>query len=145
MRVRLAEINFKMTWPYHAGLVAEVLWQVGNRRAALETATQALQTCRSTGERWYEAALVRLCGELQLPDRPDGAERAFVEAQEIARRQEAPSYELRAVTSLAHSLTARGETGRAEALLTKALAGFTEGYDTGDLVAAAALLDDLRT
>jgi predicted ATPase len=132
-----------LTWPYHAGLLAEVLGLVGDTAAALATVTDALDICRSTGERWYEPELVRLGGEVVWSERPDDAEQALLEAREIARVQQARSFELRAVTSLARLLQRRGEVGRAQAMLTETYQSLTEGYETGDLRAAAALLDEL--
>ena len=103
---------------------------------------------RRTGQLWYAAELTRLRGEilLRLEPSPGGredatdAERTFVEALDIARRQEAKSLELRAATSLARLWQARGETQRARGLLANSYRWFTEGHETGDHQAAATLL-----
>ena len=63
---------------------------------------------------------------------------------ESARRQEAKTFELRAATSLARLWQRQGKCDAARALLAPLYAWFTEGFDTGDLVAARTLLDDLH-
>jgi predicted ATPase len=68
----------------------------------------------------------------------------LVEALEIARRQQAKSLELRAATSLARLWQSQGDTQRARGLLAGTYRWFTEGHDTGDLRAAAALLAELQ-
>ena len=98
--------------PYHASLLAEALAAHGDMAAALATAKEGLDTARRTGETWYEAELVRLGGELLIVEHAEdggtvaddvaaAAERAFVEARAISRRQHARAPELRAATSLA--------------------------------------------
>ena len=62
---------------------------------------------------------------------------------EIARRQEARTFELRAVTSRARLWQRQGKRDAARALLTPLYAWFTEGFATRDLIDAKALLDDL--
>jgi predicted ATPase len=58
----------------------------------------------------------------------------------IAREQDARSFELRAATALAKQLIAAGRPTEAREVLAPAYGWFTEGLDTGDLVAARALL-----
>ena len=98
-----------MAWivPYYLALLAEALAGGGAREAALATLAEARALAESTGERWYEAELHRLTGELAWSEGEGAtAEAWFQSALEIARRQDAKSWELRAATSLAR-LSAR--------------------------------------
>jgi predicted ATPase len=71
------------------------------------------------------------------------AEALFGQSLEIARRQEAKTFELRAATSLGRLWQRQGKRDAARALLAPVYAWFTEGFDTRDLKAAKALLDEL--
>jgi predicted ATPase len=71
------------------------------------------------------------------------AEAAFREALEIARRQRAKSFELRAATSLSRLWAGQGREKDARALLSDVYGWFTEGLDTADLREAKALLAGL--
>jgi predicted ATPase len=87
-------------------------------------------------------------GELLLRQEASNAQRAEVflrEAVEIARRQSAKSWELRATTSLARLLSNQGKRAEARAMLAGIYGWFTEGFDTADLKDAKALLDELGT
>jgi len=107
------------------------------------------------GERFYEAELYRLKGELTLQQfkvqgstltirNPQSeAEACFLKAIEIAQKQQAKSLELRAVTSLARLWQQQGRTAEAHHLLSEIYGWFTEGFDTKDLQEAKALLDKL--
>jgi adenylate cyclase len=140
----LAKIGSRtLTWPYHAALLVETLTRNGDRSLALETVREALDMCRSTGERWYEAELVRLRGELLVRDHPDDAAASFAEAQAIARGQQARSLELRAATSLARLLRDRGQTEHARSTLAEVYESFDEGHGTEDLIVASTLLSEL--
>ena len=72
------------------------------------------------------------------------AEALFHQALEIARRQEAKTFELRAATSLARLWQRQGKRDAAHDLLAPLYAWFTEGFDTRDLIEAKALLAELR-
>jgi len=97
----------------------------------------------TTGERWYEAELYRLKGELLLQQHADHqaeAETCFHHAIEIARNQQAKSFELRAATSLARLWQRQGKREEAQQVLGEVYGWFTEGFDTADLQEAKALL-----
>src|SRR5262249_26053057 len=108
-----------------------------------------------TGERYYEAELHRQQGELLLlraaqsssaqgsRERHD-AETCFRQGLEIAHRQQAKSWELRAAMSLCRLWQQQGEPAQAPELLTPIYSWFTEGFDTADLQEAKVLLDELR-
>jgi predicted ATPase len=98
-------------------------------------------------ERWLDAEVLRIRGELLLlqgePGAAAAAESYFRQALDWAHRQGALSWELRAATSLARLLGDQGHSADATALLQPVYDGFTEGFDTSDLTAAKALLDTL--
>ncbi len=99
-----------------------------------------------TGERFVEAEVHRIHGDLllALPTSDHAhAEEAFREALEVARRQSARSWELRAATSLARLLRDQGRRDEACELLQPVYDWFTEGFDTDDLKDAKVLLEEL--
>ncbi len=106
---------------------------------------QALAAVESTGERFFEAEVHRLRGELELASGSEQrAESSFHSALAVARKQGSRSLELRAALSLSRLWARRGQSRQAGALLAPLHAGFTEGFDTADLRQAGALLDDLE-
>jgi class 3 adenylate cyclase/predicted ATPase len=123
------------------GLLAEAQARSGaisDARAVLEQGLAALS------EDWFaKPALLHLRGELLAREGGPEAEASFREAIELARRQGARMYELRATTSLARWLTDGGSVAEARRLLAPLYASFTEGFDTRDLVEAKVLLEQL--
>jgi predicted ATPase len=118
----------------------------GQHAEALGTVESGLAVGAATGQHFHDASLHRVKGELLLAADPANAAEAealFRRALEIARAQEAKSFELRAATSLARLWQRQGKRAEARALLAPVYAWFTEGFDTGDLVEAKALLDEL--
>ena len=90
--------------------------------------------------------MYRLKGELLLKqDDPNAteAQSCFQRAIEVARKQSAKSWELRATTSLARLLQKQGSRDQARTMLAEIYGWFTEGFDTADLKDAKALLDEL--
>lgn len=101
----------------------------------------------TTEVRHYAAELHRLKGALLLQQAvPDAvqAEACFHQALDVARQQQARSWELRAATSLARLWQSQGKCQDASALLAPVYAWFTEGFDTADLQEAQALLAALQ-
>jgi predicted ATPase len=95
------------------------------------------------GERYYEAELHRLKGQLLLQSAVSDVARAetyFHQALTLARRQQAKSLELRAAMSLARLWQQQGKRQDAHDLLAPVYHWFTEGFDTADLQDAKALL-----
>jgi class 3 adenylate cyclase/tetratricopeptide (TPR) repeat protein len=125
-------------------LLAPIQLAAGRHKEALATVEEALAISEQTGARNWDAELHRLKGEIARLDDQKLAEECFHCALEIARSQDARSLELRAATSLARLLHAQGKPREARALLAPIYAWFTEGFDTGDLIDAKALLDELR-
>jgi class 3 adenylate cyclase/tetratricopeptide (TPR) repeat protein len=119
-------------------------------RAQFDEAERAMDEAFSfieeADERAYEAEVHRLKGELLLMQDASHAARAeecFRGAIEIARRQRAKSWELRATISLAGLLVKHRRRKEARAMLAEIHGWFTEGFDTADLKGAKALLEEL--
>ena len=97
-------------------------------------------------ERAYEAEIHRLKGELLLCGRrrnESEAEACFQAGLEAARRHGAKALELRTALSLSALWKERGKPEEARTLLQTAYDGFTEGFETADLVEAKAILETL--
>ena len=126
-------------------LQADAQLAIGKPEAALVSVAAGLQAVEKTGGAPLQAELYRLRGEALLAGAgpPSEAEAALQQAIAVARRQNAKSWELRATTSLARLRRQQGRQQEVAALLAPIYAWFTEGFDTGDLQAAKALLDKL--
>ncbi len=127
--------------------LAEEYLRAGRSSEAGELVDEMLELVQSTGNREDEADVYRLKGELSMiqaaPDKV-AAEKCFRAAIEVARRQSAKLYELRATISLARLLRDTACRDEARAMLAEMYGWFTEGFDTADLKDAKALLDELR-
>ena len=131
-------------------LLAEAYGKAGQADDGLRVLVEALTATHDTGERFYEAELYRLQGELLL-NAAYGVRRAeltpqacFQKAIEIARSQQAKWWELRAAISLARLWQSQGKHQAAHDLLAPVYDWFTEGFDTADLKEAHALLAELK-
>jgi class 3 adenylate cyclase/predicted ATPase len=128
------------------GLLAEAYRDIGQPEEGLRLITEALDHVERSGIVYYEPEVHRLEGELRLRlDTADKqrAEASFNRALEIARNQQAKSWELRAAMSLARLWGERGRRTEAHELLAPVYGWFTEGFDTADLKEAKALLAEL--
>ena len=115
--------------------------------------SEALAVAEKNKERWWEADLYRLKGELTLQqsrasqDRSEDtspqteAEECFLRAIAIAQHKQAKSLELRATMNLARLWQQQGKTAEAHQMLSAVYNWFTEGFDTKDLQEAKALLE----
>jgi predicted ATPase/DNA-binding winged helix-turn-helix (wHTH) protein/class 3 adenylate cyclase len=127
-------------------ILAEAFVTLKQIEAGLHTVTEALDLAEQTGVRLYEAETYRIKGALLLHQAdPDATqvEACFQQALDIARRQAAKSFELRATTSLARLWKSQGRCQEAYDLLAPVYRWFTEGFDTADLQDARALLAQL--
>jgi predicted ATPase len=107
---------------------------------------EAITTVKMTKERLWEAEVHRVAGEIarRSPGRDVAkAEYHFEHALSVARQQQAKSWELRAVMSLARLRRDQGRPDQARELLAPVYGWFTEGFDTLDLKEAKRLLDEL--
>jgi TOMM system kinase/cyclase fusion protein len=131
---------------YYQALLADIYGQAGQAKAGLHVLAEALTVVDAIEERYYEAELYRLQGELLLAratEHDTEAETYFRRALDIARRQQAKSLELRAAMSLARLWQQQGKHLAARDLLAPVYGWFTEGFDTADLQEARVLLTEL--
>jgi predicted ATPase/DNA-binding winged helix-turn-helix (wHTH) protein len=133
-------------WRSHfLGLLAEGLAKAGQLEEAQRILHEALATAVEIGERYYEAELHRLKGELLVKQAlPFEAEAAFKQAMAIAEQQQAKSLQLRAASSLSRLYETQGRTEEARQSLAELYQGFSEGLATADLRQARNLLNDLQ-
>lgn len=135
--------------PYFLGLLAEAHWKAGQTEPGLERVTEALVVVETNDEHTSEAELYRLQGELLSQEAGVNQsgnlspEACFLKAIEVARRQEAKSWELRATVSLSRLWQTQGKSEEARQRLAQIYNWFTEGFDTPDLKEAKALLEAL--
>jgi class 3 adenylate cyclase/predicted ATPase len=132
--------------PLHLSILANAFTKLGRVDDALRCIDEAVTLIETSKERWWQAEVNRAAGEvaLKLPE-PDAqkAERYFDRALEVARGQEAKSWELRAAMSLARLWRDQGKPQQARELLAPVYGWFTEGFDTLDLKEAKTLLGQL--
>jgi adenylate cyclase len=134
-----------MSW--FLSLLAQSQGGFGHYDEALVAIDEALVVIEGTGERFFEAEVHRTKGELlSAKDASNAiqAEQSFRTAIEIARRQKGKSWELRATMSFARLLRDTNRRDEARVMLAEIYNWFTEGFDTGDLKDAKALLDELN-
>jgi predicted ATPase len=133
--------------PWYLALLAGAHGIVGQTAEGFDAVAEALALVASTKERFYEAEIYRVKGELLVrhggPDSAAGAETCFRQALDIARVQSAKSWELRAAMSLARLWSEQGRRTEGHDLLAPVYDWFTEGFDTPDLKDAKGLLDEL--
>jgi predicted ATPase len=126
--------------------LAEAHGQVGQAEEGLALLPEVLAWVDTNGERAFEAEVYRIQGELLLrqtvPDEFQAAE-CFQHALDVARHQQAKSWELRAAMSLARLWQRQGKRAEARELLAEIYGWFTEGFDTADLQEAKAFLETL--
>jgi len=129
----------------YLGHVASAHASLGQPEVGLDLLDEAIQTAELTNERFFEAELYRLRGEmLSTLGRRGEAEAALRRAVTIAQQQQARWWELHAATSLAKHWRDEGKYFEAYSLLQPACSWFAEGVDTTSFKDAKALLDELR-
>jgi class 3 adenylate cyclase/predicted ATPase len=139
----LGSIWLDPTW---LSALASAQAELGQFDDAWRRIGEAMTGIKTTGERWFEAEVNRVAGEIALKSRePDvaKAEAHFERALAVARQQQAKSWELRAAMSMARFWRDQGKRDEARDLLAPVHGWFTEGFDTLDLKEAKALLDEL--
>jgi predicted ATPase len=132
--------------PWYMSYLAEAYAELARSDDARRCLAEAMTGIQSSNERWCEADVHRIAGDIALRGpNPDMAlaEAHFARALSVARAQNAKSFELRAATNLARLWHEQGKRDSARDLLAPVCAWFTEGADTADLRAARALLDVL--
>ena len=133
--------------PWYLSCLARTYAEFSQFDDAWRGVGEALTLVETTKERWCEAEVNRIAGEITLMSpEPDAAkaEAYFERALAVARQQQAKSWELRAATSMARLWRDQGKRQEARDLLAPVYGWFTEGFDTRDLKEAKALLDELH-
>jgi predicted ATPase len=126
------EMHYRLFAPLNGTLLAEREAEAGRVEVGLATLDEQLAAIEQTEERWFDAEVHRVRGELLLKlRRPDvaAAESAFMRAITIARSQQTRTFELRAALSLAKLYQATGRDQVVSELLVPALDGFNAGAE----------------
>jgi predicted ATPase/DNA-binding winged helix-turn-helix (wHTH) protein len=144
---RYPTTGFKRRYSWFLGVLAGGLASAQRLTAAFAAIEEALAQSDRNGQHWCVAELRRVKGELLLQRAGENstlaAEDCFRAALDVAREQGALFWELRAALSLAHLRIRQDRQNAARAILAPVYGRFTEGFETADLKAAKALLDDL--
>jgi predicted ATPase len=147
----VAELRTARFGQYYTAFLAALAEGLAGAGEAVQAAAmldEALARSDKAEERWILAELLRIKGELVLVIAPREAAVVaadyFRQSLELASRQGALAWELRAAMSLARLRHRQRKTSEAGKLLAAVYGRFTEGFDTTDLVAAKALLKTLR-
>jgi predicted ATPase len=132
--------------PNHLQYLAMAYADLGQLDDAWRCIDDAIDKIEKSTEKWVEAEVHRIAGEIALkslaPD-TEKAENYFEDALSVARAQQAKSWELRAAMSLVRLWRNQGKSQQARELLAPIYGWFTEGFDTRDLIEAKALLEEL--
>ena len=112
-------------------MLADAEGKARERDQGLGHLAEAERLVAETEDRWAEAELYRVRGELLRAGHDSaGAERCFRQAIGIAQRQSAKFWELRAAISLARLWREQGKRDAARDLLAPVYGWLTEGFDT---------------
>jgi ATP/maltotriose-dependent transcriptional regulator MalT len=133
-------------WLSYLGAVrAEATALTGDLNGARALMDKCLEQIERGEERAHYAEVLRLKGWLLVQQGDlEAAEKSLRTAIDVARSQQAKSWELRAATTLARLLADRGERAAARALLSDIYSWFTEGFETRDLQDAKSVLEELQ-
>ena len=133
--------------PWHLCHLAMAHADLGQPDDARRCIDDAIGKVERSKEKWFEAEVHRIAGEVALkspaPD-TEKAEKHFERALSVAQQQQQKSWELRAAMSMARLWRDQGKREEARNLLAPVYGWFTEGFDTLDLREANALLNELR-
>jgi predicted ATPase len=132
--------------PIFLALEAEAHAKSGHADAALQVIAEALLISEETGERWAVAEVLRIkAGLLLSAGRPtDEAEALLANSLQLARHQQARSWELRTACDLARLWRHQGRGSEALRLVRTIRDQLSEGFDTADVLDAEALLAELK-
>jgi class 3 adenylate cyclase/predicted ATPase len=137
--------GFRAWLPFHLGTLADAYTQARRFHEAAEALEEGLATAEKNNERFHEAELHRLRGELLLaasPEQAAPAEDCFRRAIDVSRGQQSRALELRATIGLARLWQRQGRRDKTRAALEAIYGTYTEGFTTPDLIEAAALLQN---
>jgi len=140
------EQRIRFPAPLCAVLFAAAEAHSGRMDAAFATLDNTLAEVERSGQHHFTSELYRQLGELLICEQvlAGRGEEALKRAIEIARSQDARTFELRASTSLARLWHDQGRPAQARNLLAPIYNRFTEGHETADLKQAKAFLDGLK-
>ena len=136
-----------MWMPLWLSYLAKASAEIGQFDDARRCIGEAMAAVEMAKEKWCEAEVNRIAGNIALLSlEPDAAraEEYFERALAVARAQQAKSWELRAAISMARLWRDQGRRDEARDLLAPLFGWFTEGFDTRDLKEAKVLLDELH-
>ena len=140
---RSRAVGTEMTRSCFLGRLAEACGKVGRNEEGLEILAEALAFVQTSDERFYEAELYRVKGDLLRTQGESEAEACYRQAIEVARGQQAQSWELRATMSLCRLWQKQGKQQEACQTLAQVYHWFAEGFSTPDLQGAKVLLEEL--
>jgi predicted ATPase len=132
--------------PFHWTLLASAHARLGQFEEAWRRISDAMTVVEKTKERWCEAEIYRVAGEIALKEPEPGGSKAeayFERALAVAHQQQAKSWELRAAMSMARLWRDQGKRQQAHDLLAPIYGWFSEGFDTLDLKEGKSLLEQL--
>jgi predicted ATPase len=130
----------------YTSYLARASAELGRSDEATRSICDVMSMIETTKEKWCEAEIFRVAGEIaMLSTNPEAAkaEAYFERALAVARKQQARSWELRAAMSLARLWRNQDKPQQARGLLAPVYGWFREGHETGDLKEAKAVLEDL--
>jgi predicted ATPase len=111
---------------------------LGQFEDAQRRIAEAITAVETTKEKWCEADIHRIAGEIALiSDAQAAATAKFERALSVARQQQAKSWELRAATSMARLWRDEGKRDQARDLLAPVYGWFTEGFEFNQPTRAA--------
>jgi predicted ATPase len=142
------DVGATIDTPFSLSQLAGAYSRINQCNDAWRCIKEAVAIVETSKERWYEAELHRIAGDIALRSpRQDAAQAQayFERALVVARQQQAKSWELRAAMSMARLWRDQGKRDEANGLLAPVYGWFTEGFDTLDLKEAKALLDELAS
>jgi tetratricopeptide (TPR) repeat protein len=136
--------RFGLFQPLIMGNLAEHLGEAGDVAAGLTMIHEAFENAKAMDHRWLSPELLRIRGGLKFrDDKIVEAEQDLLASIDLARRQGALFWELRAAKNLAALWKTQGRHNEARDVLASVYDRFTEGFDTLDLMAARQLLSEL--
>jgi predicted ATPase/predicted Ser/Thr protein kinase len=161
----LGAMGGEMSWTGFYVPLAELLAESGRFEESLKAADEGLARAYRTGERFFEAELYRVRGDVlsrqivqetdrqRLSEAPrppvnarwliDQAEASYDKALAIARQRGARSHELRAAIGLGRLLEKQGDRQRGHQILARVCESFTQGFESPDFKSARELLNQL--
>jgi hypothetical protein len=137
----------RINFPYWKAVLAEGIGRLGDVDGARDLIQESIAQVERPGweERSSYAEILRIKGWLlACKDDLEGAERNYIASLDLARHQQAKSWELRTSTSYARLMREQGRVKEAYDLLAQIYGWFTEGFGTKDLQDAEGALARIR-